>query len=241
MYYASQSAHGPHTPPESMLGVPVRGESGMNRHTDMIYEIDVALGLLLAALEDYGLANNTLVVFTSDNGGIPTEKHLGHDSVGGLRGKKGEIHEGGHRVPLIFKWGDGTVENSVIPPGQVSNQLVAIQDIFATVASAVGADVPENQGRDSRNLLPVLKGEQGDNEKIRQYLVMEADQDVTGHVPLHYALREHDWKLILDDAEQPVALYNITSDIAETTNRVEESAQQQRIMAMLDRLNVLIK
>ena len=107
----------------------------MTLHTDMIYEIDVALGKLIEALEQRDLTDNTLIIFTSDNGGIPDETRFGHDAVGGLRGRKGQIWEGGHRVPLVVKWGDGTSAGSMIPPGTISNQMIGVHDMMATIAA----------------------------------------------------------------------------------------------------------
>ena len=102
LYYASQSAHGPYTPPDTFLGEPVSGVTGMFNHADMVYEIDVALGKLIEALEQRGLDDDTLIIFTSDNGGIPhtVELNNGHDSAGGLRGWKGA--DLGGRTPRPF-------------------------------------------------------------------------------------------------------------------------------------------
>jgi arylsulfatase A len=239
MYYASQSAHGPYTPPDSILGEPVAGVTQMTRHTDMIYEIDVALGALISALEERGLADNTLIVFTSDNGGLPNDRNFGHDSVGGLRGKKGQIHEGGHRVPLIFKWGDGTDANSIIKPGTQTTQLAAIQDIVATVAEAVGVSVEATQAVDSLSMLPVLLGERPDNNRVRKTLIMEADEDDSGHVPRHFAIRDHSWKLIFDGDKNPMELYELSGDRNEKNNRINDADQKERIKVMTNRLNAI--
>lgn len=240
MYYASQSAHSPYTPPNTLLGVPVKGVTGMNKHTDMLYEIDVAFGALVSKLEALNLADNTLIIFASDNGGIPNETLLGHDSVGGLRGRKGQIHEGGHRVPLIFKWGDGSAGGSVISPGTQSNQLVAVQDIVATVANIVGVSLATDQALDSFDMSPVLMGQQKENNPIRTSVVMEADEDIGGSTAQHFAIRNLDWKLIFDENRNPVELFDLNSDLSETTNRVNDSAQQQRVQDMTNLLNSTI-
>ena len=213
----------------------------MTRHTDMLYEIDVAFGALISALEARGLADNTLVVFASDNGGLPSETHLGHDSVGGLRGRKGQIYEGGHRVPLIFKWGDGTVGGSMILPGAQSDQLSAIQDIVATVAAIVGVTSANDQALDSYDLSPILLGLQNESDPIRTSVIMEADQDGNADsVPRHFAIRDLGWKLTFDENRNPVELFNLESDLAETVNRVNEPSQQQRVQDMTDLLNSTI-
>ena len=127
----------------------------MSERTDLIREIDTVLSILQTELDSRGLLENTLIILTSDNGAnrLASEIDRGHDANGGLRGSKGRIFEGGHRVPLIAKWGDGTAAGSPIQPGKVSNVLIGTQDIYATVASLVGVDLAEDQGRDSFNML----------------------------------------------------------------------------------------
>ena len=115
LHFCSDGSHRPYTPPESLLGSPVKGVSQMTAHTDMVYEVDVLVGKLVEALEQRGLLKNTLILLTSDNGGLPFERDRGHDAVGGLRGYKSFIFEGGHRVPFIMRWGDGTAAGSRIP------------------------------------------------------------------------------------------------------------------------------
>jgi len=232
LYYASQSAHGPYTPPDSFHGEPVKGATGMGRHTDMIYEIDVALGKLMEAVQERGLINNTLIIFTSDNGGIPNQTHLGHDAVGGLRGKKMQIWEGGHRVPFVAKWGDGTPEGSFIPPGTISNQLIGVHDLTATLAALVGENLPANQARDSFNFLPVLLGElYTGNSSVRDHLIMNTDKPVR-----YLAIRESYWKLILDENNNVFGLYNLADDLYETDNLMDDPSQTDSIQAMKERL-----
>lgn len=239
VYYASQAAHTPHTPPPSLLGKPVRGVTRMTSHTDMIYETDVALGALLAAVRQRGLMKNTLVVFTSDNGGTPNELQLGHDSVGGLRGKKGQIWEGGHRVPLVASWGDGTSSGSVIGRNTRSNQLIGTHDLMATLAAVVGEDLPADQARDSFDFLPVLLGTRGDSSPVRDHIIMEADLFENGTKGRHFAYREGPWKLIFDQQLHAVGLYNLAIDLAETTNLQNDPAQagrKQRLISNFQRL-----
>ena len=76
----------------------------MTAHTDMVYETDILLGALVKALEKRGLRDNTLVIYVSDNGGLPFERDHGHDAVAGLRGLKSTIFEGGQRVPFVASW-----------------------------------------------------------------------------------------------------------------------------------------
>ncbi len=106
-YVALGSAHIPHSPPDEYIdGTKVAGEYG-NGHLDILYEMDKVVGSLVGALESRNLANDTIVVFTSDNGGLGAKhsnsSELGHQSNGPLRGMKGDIYEGGTRIPLIMR------------------------------------------------------------------------------------------------------------------------------------------
>jgi arylsulfatase A-like enzyme len=234
LYYASQSAHGPYTPPDFFLGESVKGVTKMTRHTDMIYEIDMALGKLIEALEDRDLIDNTLIIFTSDNGGIPSDISFGHDAVGGLRGEKSTIWEGGHRVPFIAKWGDGTLEGSVIPPGVTSEQLIGVHDLTATLAALVGQSLPADQARDSFNFLPVLLGQRSDDEPIRDHIIIEAWR------PYPFsAIRMGKWKLILNEDNDISGLYNMANDLAETKNLMYDLRQKERIKQMKSRFLAL--
>lgn len=243
MYYATTAAHGPYTPPELFFGVPVKGMTGMWERTDMIYEIDVELGFLLRALEERSLSENTLLVFISDNGkpndGTSIELAAGHDGSGGLRGQKGEIWENGHRVPFIAKWGDGTNAGSVIPAGTASNQLIAVHDLTATLAALVGVDLPYEQGRDSFNLLPIMTGAQPENEPVRDYLVEEAREINKEPVPPRFAILEDYWRLILNENDEAVELFDLASDLSESTNLIDSPSQAGRIERMRNMLLLL--
>ena len=174
IHFCTDGAHSPYTPPRSLLGAPVKGVTGISEHTDMVYETDVITGKLLEALEQRNLLKNTLIVYTSDNGGMPFERENGHDAVGGLRGRKASIFEAGHRVPFIVRWGDGTPQGSVIPPGSVRNQIVGTHDIVATALEAASLQVPGDQCLDSISLLPVLMGRRDDSRPVRQALMIQS-------------------------------------------------------------------
>ena len=240
LYYNSQAVHDPHRPPFTLRGTPILGTSGISVRADLLREIDEALKVIQAELASRGLLENTLIIFTSDNGAnrLIQEANLGHDALGGLRGSKGNIFEGGHRVPLIVKWGDGTEGGSMIQPGVVSNVLIGMQDMYATIANLVGIGVMEDQGRDSFNVLPVLLG-QSDNS-IRDHMILEARRDENGdEVPRHFAFREGNWKLILNDNDKPRELYNLANDLQETTNLINRSSEATRIDQMLSRFTML--
>jgi hypothetical protein len=233
VYYAAQSAHNPHTPPNSFHGVPVKGVTGMNPRADMVYEIDVALGKLVEAVRERGLIGDTLIIFTSDNG-IDAGTQFGHDSSGGLRGQKSEVWEAGHRVPFVAKWGDGTAEGSVIPPGTIRNQLVGVQDLTATLAAVVGQELRHDQALDSFNFLPVLLGLANDDAPVRDHLINEGG--LVGNSNPSTALREGQWKLIVDLDYDVTGLYDLANDLPETTNLMDDPNQAVRIHDMRDRL-----
>jgi len=145
VYAALGAVHGPHTPPNNYLyGTPVKG-TYESMHMDLLFEMDLAVGSLVSMIEDRGLAKETIIIFTSDNGGIKTKasSKYGHDSHGPLRGEKGSIYEGGHRVPMIFRY-DGH-----FPANETRNALVGLNDLYATICALAGIAVPDTSAQDS--------------------------------------------------------------------------------------------
>lgn len=256
MHFCTDGIHSPWTPAKTLLGQPLQGASKMTAHTDMVIETDILLGALVEALRTRGLLQNTLIVYTSDNGGQPFERPFGHDAVGGLRGCKSLIYEGGHRVPFIVRWGDGTAAGSKIPPGTVRQQLVGAHDTVATFAELAGVNPGPDQAADSLSLLPVWLGQRGDDRPVRQTLLIQGmpNRDAfTEVVPakgesysaaygkasaktknrnMPHALREGPWKLTFNIADQAVALYNLAEDLAEQKNLIAETAQAERVKRM---------
>jgi arylsulfatase A-like enzyme len=170
VHLSTDGAHGPYTPPDALLGTAVKGASKMTPKTDMVFEVDVVVGKLVEALEKRGLMENTLIIVTSDNGGIPTPKdrEFGHDAVGGLRGSKSYIWEGGHRVPLVACW------KGKIPAGTVRNQIIGTHDIVPTFVELAGGKIESDQMLDSVSLAPVLLGKRGDDQPVRQTLLIQS-------------------------------------------------------------------
>ncbi|MDR1924506.1 MAG: arylsulfatase [Planctomycetaceae bacterium] len=175
IHFNSDGAHGPYTPPKELFGRKLAGETGMTPHTDMVLETDVLVGNFVKVLKDRGIYKNTLIIVTSDNGGIPNEREQhGHDAVGGLRGQKSQIWEGGHRVPFIAHWGDDTEGGSKIKPGTISNQVIATLDLAATFAEIAGVEPGENQALDSLSILPILLGKQDESKPLREFLLVQS-------------------------------------------------------------------
>lgn len=146
-YVATGSVHIPHSPATTYTdGNPLNGTQHTH-HMDMVYEVDLIVGTLIKALEDRDLMKDTIIVFTSDNGGLSNKQtnsgNFDHWANGPLKGNKGSLYEGGHRIPLIMRY-DG-----VFPSGKKSNALVGINDFFATFSEIIGVDVPDGQAIDS--------------------------------------------------------------------------------------------
>jgi len=150
-YLALNSPHTPIAP-----GREWQGRSHINAYADFVMQTDAAVGQVLDALEREGLAQNTLVVFTSDNGCSPAANlqqlaKAGHEPSAQYRGHKADIWDGGHRVPFFARW------SGRVKPGR-SQQLLCLTDLLATVADMVGEKLPDTAGEDSISFLPDLLG-----------------------------------------------------------------------------------
>jgi arylsulfatase A-like enzyme len=170
IHLSTDGAHSPYTPPDTLRGTPVRGVTKVSPKTDMVGEVDVVVGKLAEALEQRGLIENTVIVVTSDNGGIPTpgDRAAGHDAVGGLRGAKSYIWEGGHRVPFVVQW------KGRIPAGTVRNQVIGTHDFVPTFVELAGGRREADQMLDSVSLVPVLLGKRGDDQPVRTTLLIQS-------------------------------------------------------------------
>ena len=172
----------PHTP--WMPNKEFQGKTPVGWYGDFVAETDWSLGEIMNALDRNKLTENTIVIFTSDNGSHwPNDqiKEFGHDANNGWRGQKADIHEAGHRVPFVVRW------PAAIKPGTVSDQTVCLTDIYATVAEVVGHKLKNNEGEDAISMLPIFKGA---DEPIREATVHHSLSGM-------FAVRKGDWKLIL--------------------------------------------
>ena len=167
MHFCTDGAHSPYAPAAAIRGTALKDQTKMSTHTDMVLETDVLLGALMKMLELRGLLKDTLICFTSDNGGIPAEQYLGHDAVGGLRGMKATVAEGGHRVPFIV-WKPGMIKPAV------SRQVVCTHDIVATTLALADVNVPADQCLDAVSLVPVITGERDDSRPVRSALLVQS-------------------------------------------------------------------
>jgi len=164
LYLAYPAPHTPWLPSPEYEG---RSQAGM--YGDFLVMVDAMIGRVLKALDRTEMSDNTLVIFSSDNGPVWYDTDVtrwGHDSSGGLRGMKGDAWENGHRMPFLVRW-PGKVK-----PGSVSHQTICFTDMLATFASIVDVDLPEHAGPDSFDLLPVLLGKQPEDDPIRGPVVI---------------------------------------------------------------------
>lgn len=175
---ALSAPHTPWLPPDF-----VRGKSGDGPRGDLVVLADWCLGEIMNALARLGIPENTLLIFTSDNGPHPGIK--GHLSAGRLRGFKSHIWEGGHRIPFIARWPDR------IKPGRVSDEPVCLTDMMATLATIAGVSLPPGAGPDSYDISPALLGKKR-KKRIREALVHHSENGT-------FAIRQGKWKLILDN------------------------------------------
>jgi len=215
IYFAHNIVHNPHLPREEFIGATENGPYG-----DFIHELDQSTGRILLKLQELGLEEDTLVVFTSDNGA----NFQGSNAP--LNGGKYTTMEGGHIVPAMFRW------PNVIPAGQDSEVTMTLMDLLPLFIHAADAELPTDRIIDGKNILPLLKGETGDSP----------------HQVLYYynginlqAIRKGKWKLHLPRtvADQPFwhkssagtrvhtelekpLLFNLEDDRGETRNLAEQ-------------------
>jgi arylsulfatase A len=219
LYLPLSSPHTPIVPSKEW-----QGKSGLGDYADFVMQTDATVGAVLAALDQAGIADNTLVIFTSDNGcspaaGTPKLEQQGHFASAQFRGYKADIWEGGHRVAFLARW-PGRVK-----AGSQSAQTICHTDLMATCVEILGAKLPANAGEDSVSILPALLGT--DQGPLREAVVHHS---INGK----FAVREGRWKLNLcpgsggwgkpGDADAKaqglpdVQLYDMIADSAESKN-----------------------
>lgn len=215
----------PHTP--ILPTEPFQGQGGLeNPYGDFVIMVDWVVGEVMKALDEKGIAENTMLIFTCDNGCSPqadfeqlaTKDHFPSYV---FRGHKADIYEGGHRVPYVVRW-----------PKKVqlakSDQLVCTTDLFGTVAHIIGKELPDNAAEDSFSFLPALQGKKGPRESIVHHSINGS-----------FAYRKGEWKAIFCPGSggwsaprpnsegiqdlPPVQLYNLKNDHAEENNLQAEN------------------
>jgi arylsulfatase A len=217
LYFAMSSPHTPVVPTDKFAG-----KSGIAEIADFLMETDWSVGQILMAVEEAGISENTIIIFTADNGHPPTQwdkliEH-GHFPSGIFRGRKGTIWEGGHRVPFIVKW------KSKIEAGSVSTQLLCLTDIYSTIYELVSGELPPfDSAEDSFSFLKTLFHNK--ESSLRDNIV---NHSVNGE----FAYRSGHWKIVYLMPEKTlelsrgkpvkIELYNLEKDISEITDVSEQ-------------------
>ncbi|WP_026953077.1 sulfatase family protein [Algoriphagus mannitolivorans] len=232
LYLALPSPHTPILPAEAW-----QGKSGLLPYADFVMMIDDYIGQVNQALKAAGIEENTLLIFSSDNGCAPAAGftklvEMGHFPSAHFRGHKADIYEGGHRVPFIAKW------PSKIMAGSSRDETISLIDFFATAAEIANYSIPDHEGEDSYSLFPLFNSE-NQPKGFREATVFHS-------VDGSFAIRKGDWKLILakgsggwsfprpgDPAEAnlpEVQLYNLATDPGESKNL--EAEEKDKVLEL---------
>jgi arylsulfatase A len=235
LYFSLTSPHEPVVPSDGF-----RGKSGIAPIADFVMETDWAVGKILQAIEDAGISDNTLVIFTADNGhshytGWEDLIAAGHLPSGPFRGHKGDIWEGGHRVPLVIRW------PGQVSPNSASNQLICLTDFYATLAAVCLQDLPTRGAEDSLSFYPSLLGQNREGQRTQ----------VVNHSNFgEFAYRDGPWKLVYRMGEknlqasrgQPTVaeLYDLEQDPFEKVNVASRFPEQvarltKQLQQLIDR------
>jgi len=232
LYLPLNSPHTPVAPSQTW-----RGKSGISPYADFVMETDAVVGEVLTALDRHGIAKDTLVVFTSDNGfspagDLPRQLAKGHNPNYLFRGHKADLFEGGHRVPFLVRW------PARVAAAGSSDRLLCLTDVLATCAEATGQVLAADVGEDSISFLPALTGKAGGRTDV-------INHSINGS----FAIRAGRWKLLLapdsggwsapkpgsPEAKTlpPIQLFDLAADIGETTNRQAEQTDIVRELLTL--------
>jgi arylsulfatase A-like enzyme len=238
LYVAFTSPHTPIVPSPEWSG-----KSGLSPYGDFVMQTDAAVGEILDALHNGKLDQQTLVLFTSDNGCSPAAKPVeleakGHFPSANFRGYKSDIWDGGHRIPFIARW------PGVAKAGSKSDQTICLGDLMATCAAILDVKLPDTAGEDSVSILPALQGTDAD-KPLREAIIHHSMDG-------RFAIRQGNWKLCLCSGSggwstpreaaarkqnlPPVQLYDLSTDIAESKNVAADHPEiVEQLRALLNR------
>lgn len=235
-FYLNLSYYTPHSPfqaPEGLVGKyeqknPDRGHSHPT-YAAMIESLDTNVGKIMGTLDSLGLAENTIVIFYSDNGGVGGFGFLGHGENNitdnsPLKGGKGTFYEGGTRVPLIIRW------PSVIEAGSVSDEPVIGIDFYPTYLDVAGIDKPENYLLDGLSLKPLFRNPDTSLGRESLYWHFPGYPNHAWRTTPVSAIRSRPWKLLKFYQTGEVQLYNLAEDIGETNNLADRTPEQRDVL-----------
>ncbi|GHB79387.1 arylsulfatase [Persicitalea jodogahamensis] len=229
LYFPLNSPHTPWVPV-----APFKGSSKVGLYGDFVAQTDDAVGRIVALLDSLSLTENTLIIFTSDNGAYwrqPEIDQFDHRANGEWRGMKADIYEGGHREPFFVKW------PGQIKPGSQTDQTLCLTDVFASVADIVNGTLSKNTAEDSFNFWPVWAGKS--NKAVRQSIIHQSGDGML-------ALREGDWKYVealgsggftepkrvyVQPGQPGGQLYNLSSDPGETKDLADKNSGKAKELA----------
>lgn len=236
LYYALPSPHAPIIPNDAFDGRSQAGPYG-----DFVVESDDAIGQLLDALKQTGQWENTVIFFSADNGpekyAYERDQKFDHWSAHPFRGLKRDIYEGGHHVPFFIRWPGVTEANSI------SDALVSQIDFMATVADALGYELPDDQAEDSHSLLPLLSGRASavrsthiHNTRTDQYAIRDGDWVLVDTKDGYMSGRNKAWESKRGypaDDDGAVELYNLEQDIGQRRNVAAANPERVAFMQAL--------
>jgi arylsulfatase A-like enzyme len=219
IYVPLASPHTPIVPSKEFVG-----KTKLGKYGDFCFQTDAVVGDIMEALKKKDVADNTIIIFTSDNGCSPQAKFAelakkGHHPSYVFRGHKADIYEGGHRIPFLLRW------PAKVTPGSKSDETICLTDLLATCAAITGRQIPKNAGEDSYNILPAILGEEHASP-IREATVHHS---INGS----FSIRKGKWKLELcpgsggwsapkpgraPKGAAPIQLYDLEKDIGEKNN-----------------------
>ncbi len=223
LYFPLPAPHTPILPTTEFMG-----KSNTNMYGDFVMQVDDVVRQIREVLKEQGISENTLLVFTSDNGCSPKADFeelakVDHDPSYTFRGTKADIFEGGHHVPFIVEWPNGAMKNSS------SHKTICTTDFFATCAELTGYQIQDAEAEDSYSMLPLITGK--NDADIREYIIHHS---INGS----FAIKQGDWKLCVcpgsggwsypraqdikdEKLDLPsMQLYNLEEDIGETKNLI---------------------
>lgn len=260
LYVPLSAPHLPVTPHPDYQG------NTVDPYTDFVEEVDGVMGSIVSALESQGVLEDTLVIFTSDNGAKASEANFdGHQGTGvldgtNLRGQKSLVYEGGHRAPFVARWGDGTLTGSMIVPGTVTDQIISLSDMPRTLAALTESPILPTEAVDSYDILAALLGD-GSGEEVRDINISTSRYGM--FAVTHKDEAGNEWKLIYSSGsggylEKPVGtrinpdqdfgdisledlqLYNLTTDLGEQNDLLVAGASDE-ILAAAESVHALMR